>query len=59
VVAKGVATFRPLSLGLQDGQRTAVLEGLKEGELVVLNPAGLESDKAVRPEIRTGGAKKK
>jgi len=59
VVAKGVATFRPLSLGLQDGQRTAVLEGLEEGELVVLNPAGLESGKAVRPEIRTGGAKKK
>jgi RND family efflux transporter MFP subunit len=59
VVAEGVATFRPVSLGLQDGQRTAVLEGLKEGELVVLNPAGLESGKAVRPEIRTGGAKKK
>ena len=59
VVAKGVATFRPLSLGLQDGQRTAILEGLKEGDLVVLNPAGLESGKPVRPEIRTGDAKKK
>jgi HlyD family secretion protein len=59
VVAKGVATFRPLSLGLQDGQRTAVLEGLNEGELVVLNPARLESGKAVRPEVRTGGAKGK
>jgi HlyD family secretion protein len=59
VVAEGVATFRPVSLGLQDGQRTAVLEGLKEGELVVLNPAGMESGKPVRPEIKTGGTKKK
>ena len=59
VVAKGVATFRPVSLGLQDGRRTAVLEGLKEGDLVVVNPAGMESGKPVRPEIRTGGAKGK
>jgi len=59
VVAKGLATFRPVSLGLQDGQRAAVLEGLKEGELVALNPAGLESGKPVRPEVRTGGTKGK
>jgi HlyD family secretion protein len=59
VVAQGVATFRPVSLGLQDGRRAAVLEGLKEGDLVVVNPAGMESGKPVRPEIRTGGAKGK
>jgi HlyD family secretion protein len=58
VVSNDVVNFRPVSLGLQDGQRTAVLNGLKEGELVVLNPAGIESGKAVRPEIKTGGGKK-
>ena len=39
VASKGVVTFRPVSLGLNDGKKTAVLEGLKEGELVVVNPA--------------------
>jgi multidrug efflux pump subunit AcrA (membrane-fusion protein) len=58
VVAKGVAQFRPVSLGLRDGQRVAVLEGVKEGEMVIVNPAGIEPGKKVRPEIRTGGAKK-
>jgi multidrug efflux pump subunit AcrA (membrane-fusion protein) len=59
VVAKGVAQFRPVSLGLRDGQRVAVLEGVKEGEMVIVNPAGIEPGKKVRPEIKTGGAKKK
>jgi hypothetical protein len=59
VVAKGVAQFRPVSLGLRDGQRAAVLEGVKEGEMVIVNPAGVEPGKQVRAEIKTGGAKKK
>jgi RND family efflux transporter MFP subunit len=59
VVVKGVAQFRPVSLGLQDGHRAAVLQGLKEGEMVIVNPAGIEPGKAVNPEIKTGGAKKK
>ena len=58
VVAKGVAQFRPVSLGLRDGQRAAVLEGVKEGEMVIVNPAGIEPGKQVRAEIRTGGSKK-
>jgi RND family efflux transporter MFP subunit len=59
VVAKGVAQFRPVSLGLRDGQRAAVLKGVKEGEMVIVNPAGIEPGKKVRPEIKTGDAKKK
>jgi HlyD family secretion protein len=59
VVAKGVAQFRPVSLGLRDGQRAAVLKGVKEGEMVIVNPAGIEPGKKVRPEVKTGGAKKK
>jgi len=58
VVAKGVAQFHPVSLGLQDGQRAAVLEGVKEGEMVIVNPAGIEPGKQVRAEIKTGGSKK-
>jgi hypothetical protein len=53
VADKGALHFRKVSLGLQDGFRTAVLEGLKEGELVVVNPAGLLPGQKIRPEIKT------
>ena len=50
VVSNGVATFRPIVLGLQDGQRAAVSEGLGEGDMVILNPAGIEPGRKIRPE---------
>jgi HlyD family secretion protein len=59
VVAKGVTQFRPVSLGRQDEQRAAVLQGLKEGEMVIVNPVGIKPGEAVRPEIKAEGAKKK
>jgi HlyD family secretion protein len=59
VVAQGVAQFQPVTLGFQDGHKAAVLQGLKQGEIVVVNPAGVRAGEAVRPEIKTGGAKKK
>ena len=49
VVSNGLATFRPIVLGLQDGQRAAVHEGIREGDMVILNPAGIEPGKKVRP----------
>ena len=49
VVSNGLATFRPIVLGLQDGQRAAVHEGLREGDMVILDPAGIEPGKKVRP----------
>jgi len=49
VFSNGLATFRPIVLGLQDGQRAAVHEGLREGDMVILNPAGIEPGKKVRP----------
>jgi HlyD family secretion protein len=52
VVSQGVATFRPVSLGREDGRRRAVLKGLEEGEMVVVNPAGLEPGKKIRPAIK-------
>jgi len=58
VVSNGLTSFRPITLGLQDTQRAAVLDGLKEGEMAILNPAGIEPGKKVRPEIKTDTAKK-
>ena len=58
LVSNGLTSFRPITLGLQDTQRAAVLDGLKEGEMVILNPAGIEKGKKVRPEIWTDTAKK-
>jgi RND family efflux transporter MFP subunit len=52
VADNGLLRFRKVALGLQDGARTAVTEGLKEGELVVVNPAGLMPGKKIRPEIK-------
>jgi RND family efflux transporter MFP subunit len=58
VVTNGLTGFRPIAVGLQDGQRAAVLEGLKEGEMVVLNPAGIETGKKVRIEIKADTGRK-
>jgi hypothetical protein len=55
VADKGLARFQKISTGLQDGNKIAVLEGLKEGELVVINPAGIEPGKQIRPEARAAG----
>jgi RND family efflux transporter MFP subunit len=48
VVSNGLATFRPIVLGFQDGQWAAVLEGIREGDMVILHPAGIEPGKEVR-----------
>jgi len=58
VVTNGLTGFRPIAVGLQDGQRAAVLEGLKEGDMVVLNPAGIETGKKVRIEIKADTGRK-
>lgn len=58
VVANGRASFRPVVLGLQDGQHVAVLDGLKEGDMAILNPSEIEEGAKVRPEIRSDMAKK-
>jgi HlyD family secretion protein len=53
VADNGVLRFRKVVLGLQDGARTVVTEGLKPGELIVVKPAGLVPGKKIRPEIKT------
>ena len=52
VASNGLLRFRKVHLGLQDGARTAVTQGLKPGELVVLKPAGLKPGKKIRPKIK-------
>jgi HlyD family secretion protein len=52
VADNGILRFRKVTTGLQDGARTAVMEGLKEGELVVINPEGLMPGTRIRPEIK-------
>ena len=53
LVTNGRAGFRPVVLGLQDGRRVAVLDGLGEGDIVIVNAAGIEQGKKVRPEIKS------
>ncbi|MBI4830164.1 MAG: efflux RND transporter periplasmic adaptor subunit [Candidatus Lindowbacteria bacterium] len=52
VVSNGLVSFRPVSLGLQDGQRVLVSEGIEKGEMVITNPAEIKSGRRIRPEIK-------
>jgi len=53
VVEQGRLDLRPVTLGLHDGKRVAVLEGLKEGEMVVARPGQLKPGARVKPVVRT------
>lgn len=52
VVDKGSARFQKVSLGANDGKKSAIMEGLKEGDLVVMNPVGLQPGEKIRPEVK-------
>ena len=49
---KGRVRFQKVTLGLHDGKQTAVLTGLKAGELVIVNPTGMAPGKKIRPELQ-------
>lgn len=53
VVSDELVSFHPVSSGLQDG-RLAAVEGLKEGDIVIIDPAGIKPGEHVRPEIKPG-----
>ena len=57
VVEQGRLVFRPVKPGLNDGKRIAILEGLKEGDLVVVQPANLKPGTRVQPEVKTPESK--
>jgi HlyD family secretion protein len=52
VVDQGRLAFRPVTLGVHDDRRTAVLEGLKEGDLVVAQPVTLKAGARVKPVVK-------
>jgi len=58
-VEQGRLVFRPVKPGLNDGKRIAVLEGLKEGDLVVAQPTNLKPGTRVQPEVKTPESKGK
>jgi HlyD family secretion protein len=53
VVDQGRMDFRAIKTGLVDGKRIAVLEGLKEGDLVVAQPVNIKPGTRVKAEIKT------
>lgn len=57
VAEGGHAVFRLVALGLEDGHNAAILKGLKEGEKVIVNPAGLKPGSKIRPEIKASTPK--
>jgi HlyD family secretion protein len=56
VVVRGETVYREIVPGFQDGKRLAVRQGLKEGDLVVINPVGLEAGEKVRPRVTASEA---
>ena len=52
VADRGRVRFQKVTLGLNDGKQSAVLKGLKEGQLVVINPAGIMPGQKIHPEVR-------
>ncbi len=54
VVENGRAVFRHVAIGLEDGRQAAILNGLKGGELAIVNPEGIKPGKKIRPQIETG-----
>jgi RND family efflux transporter MFP subunit len=50
VVEDGQAVERPITVGRSDDERIEVLDGVEDGERVVLTPGGLASGTAVRAE---------
>jgi HlyD family secretion protein len=58
-VDQGRLVFHPVKTGLNDDKRIAVLKGLKEGDLVVTQPANLKPGTRVKAEIKTPESKGK
>jgi HlyD family secretion protein len=55
VTDKGRVQFQKIATGLNDSKKVAVLEGLKEGDLVVINPVGLKAGERLRPRVTAPG----
>lgn len=56
LVKQGRLTFQAVTPGVNDGKKVAILEGLQEGELVVVEPVKLKPGTAVQPVVKTPGS---
>lgn len=54
VASNGRAYFQPVAPGLNDGRLVGALKGLKGGEIVLVNPSGIEPGSKIRPQIISG-----
>ena len=54
VITDGRAGFRPLKTGVSDGEHVVVHEGLRAGDVVVIQPAGIKPGTRVRA-VSDGG----
>jgi HlyD family secretion protein len=52
VADKGRVLFQKVTVGLHNGKQTAVLNGLKAGELVLVNPMGLAPGQKISPKLQ-------
>jgi RND family efflux transporter MFP subunit len=59
VVEKSRLEFRFIKTGPNDGKRLAVIEGLREGDLVVIQPTNLKPGMQVRPQTKSQEAQGK
>ncbi len=53
VVDQGRLAFRPVTVGVHDDKRIAVLEGLKEGDLVAPQPVAFKPGARVKPVVKS------
>lgn len=57
MVQQGRLTFRPVIVGVNDGKKVAILQGLQEGDLVVVDRVTLKPGTGVKPvsKVPAGG----
>jgi multidrug efflux pump subunit AcrA (membrane-fusion protein) len=53
VIDDAMVNFRLISLGVQNGKWAAALEGVKDGELIIVAPETVKQGKEVRAEVVT------
>lgn len=56
MVQQGRLTFRPVTVGVNDGKKAAILQGLQEGDLVVVDRITLKPGTAVQPVSKAPGS---
>jgi len=56
LVSDALVSFRPVSTGFENGGKVAIIDGLKEGDMVIINPAGIKPGNYVKPELEASAS---